>query len=433
MQIDECIVRMDSNEGQRYLTKLYGCDDSLISLQKERYKNLMTEYKKVFKESEVEVFSSPGRTEISGNHTDHNCGKVLAGSVSLDCIAIASKNDENLIRIHDITYKDDFTINVNKTDKKPDEMGSMALVRGIIAGVKKFGFNVGGINLCLTTNVISAAGVSSSASFEMLICKVIDTLYNDSKMRKIDCARIGQFAENVYWDKKSGLMDQTACAVGGVLYIDFKDTKNPILDKIDFDISKKDYNLLLVNTGGNHADLSEEYSAIPNEMFDVAKEFGKRTLREVPFEKFLENIENVRCKVGDRAVLRAIHYFDENTRVQKQVEALKDNNFKGFLENVGKSGDSSWKLLQNCYTTQSSKDQSTAYYLALTQMFLNGREGACRVHGGGFGGTIVVYLPNDSIDDYVSHIERLTGNKSMFKMSIRKYGAVSFNELLDSI
>jgi galactokinase len=431
MQIETYLLKMDSTDGKNYLGELYGHNTELVELQKERYMNLITAYQKRFQERDVEIFSSPGRTEIIGNHTDHNHGMVLAASVTLDCIGVASKNHENIIRIHDISYKKDYIINLSETQKKEGEEASLSLIRGILAGFLKFGYFVGGFNLCITSNVISAAGVSSSASFEMLICKILDTFYNHSTLQKINYAKIGQYAENIYWEKQSGLMDQMACAIGGVLSIDFKDRKNPKVEKIPFELSSQGYELLLVNTGGNHADLSLEYSAIPFEMKSVAKEMGEAYLSEVPYEQFIQNLENLRLKVGDRAILRCFHFYEEKKRVLKSVDALKENNFENFLTLITASGNSSWKFLQNCYTTKDPKEQSTAYYLTLSELFLRERNiGACRVHGGGFAGTIVVYLPAQSIHEYVLYMEKLTGTRSIYKMNIRKYGVVSFHEIL---
>jgi galactokinase len=431
MQIETYLLKMDSTDGKNYLGELYGRNSELVELQKERYINLIKAYQNRFQEKDVEIFSSPGRTEITGNHTDHNHGMVVAASVTLDCIGVASKNDENIIRIHDISYKKDYIINLSETQKREDEEASLSLIRGILAGFFKFGYWVGGFNVCITSNVISAAGVSSSAAFEILICKILDAFYNHSSLQKINYAKIGQYAENTYWEKQSGLMDQMACAIGGVLSIDFKDSESPKVEKIPFELSSRGYEILLVNTEGNHAGLSLEYSAIPFEMKSVANEMGKAYLRDVPYGHFIQNLENLRCKVGDRAILRSLHFYEENKRVLETVDALKENNFEKFLTLISASGNSSWKYLQNCYTTKDPKEQSTAYYLAFSELFLRQRNiGACRVHGGGFAGTIVVYLPSQSIPEYVLYMEKLIGTRSIYKMNIRKYGVVSFHEIL---
>jgi galactokinase len=434
MNSDMLLLKMNSEDAKLYLEELYGSHGETIEFQKERYKNLILSFQKNFHEKDVEIFSSPGRTEIGGNHTDHNHGMVLAGSVTLDCIGVASKNQENIIRIHDISYKTNYTINLFESLQKEDGEASLTLVRGIVAGFIKLGFLVGGFNLCITTNVISAAGISSSASFEMLICKILDAFYNNSTISKIDYSKIGQYAENIYWEKQSGLMDQMACAIGGVLSIDFYDVDSPKVEKIPFELSNHGYELLLLNTGGNHADLSKDYSAIPFEMQSIAIELGKEFLREVPFEIFMKNLENLRLVVGDRAILRAFHFYEENKRVVQQVEALKTNDFQKFLSLVSSSGDSSWKFLQNCYTKEDSKKQSQAYYLALSELFLKERNiGACRVHGGGFAGTIVIYLPKEYIHEYALYMEKSTGTKSIHIMNIRKYGVISFEEVLKEV
>lgn len=434
-RIDETLSLLEDDKGSHFFSELYGMNGDILVFQKERYKNLLNEHQRIFGSGEIDLFSSPGRTEIGGNHTDHNHGKVLAASISLDCVGVASKNNDNIIRIHDITYNEDISINVLEAERKEGEKGSLALVRGLVSGFLNYGFLVGGFDLSVSSNVISAAGVSSSAAFEMLICKIMDRLYNVARsnveMTKVNYSLIGKYAENKYWDKQSGLLDQMSCAFGGILTIDFKNSDEPLVEKIEYDFSAQNYDLLLVNTGGNHADLSQEYSAVPGEMKEVAKELGVAFLGEATLEKLLEKIGEIRTKTGDRAVIRALHFYEENKKVDSQVKALKENNFEEFLKLITASGNSSWKWLQNCYCTSNIEEQGICYYLALTEIFINQKQaGACRVHGGGFAGVIAAYLPQSLTNEYVNYMERITGSKSIYKMSIRNYGVVSFSEMI---
>ena len=414
-----------SREWEERLQKLYG--RAAISGQKKRYEHLADSFFSFFgsENNDVQIFRSPGRTEIGGNHTDHNYGKVLTASIDLDSISVASPSCDGLVSIHDLTYREDFSVSVSDMDKRPGERGAISLVRGILKGFSDRGYQIGGFRACISSNVISAAGVSSSASFEMLICAMIDDFYNAASVPKTVYAQIGQYAENTYWDKQSGLLDQTACAVGGLLAVDFADPKNPVIRKPDVNFSDYGYSLVIVNTGSDHADLSRDYSAIPMEMKNVANFFGKSVCREITMDRLLEEIEAVGTEVGDRAVLRALHFMEENDRVDREVSALEDGDFAAFLYEVTSSGDSSWKWLQNCYRPCDDRDQAIPLTLALTDLFIrkNGLGAAHRVHGGGFAGVILVILPDSSTEDYMSYIRK--AGKEPYKMSIRDYGAVN--------
>lgn len=423
IKIENAEQVLGSAQGQAALEKIYGADAQSAAA---RYRTLIRHYQKEFS-SEVSFFSSPGRTEICGNHTDHNHGKVLAGSINLDCIGVAGKNDTDMIRIRDITYNESLQIDINHVEKVENDKGSVGLIKGILAAFKKFGYEVGGFDACICSNVIRAAGVSSSASFEMLICAILNAFYNDGKVDKVSYARAGQYAENVYWDKASGLLDQMACAVGGMITIDFCNPKEPVVEQIHFDFDAQDYNLIIVNTGKSHADLNEDYSSVPNEMKSVAAYFGKNVCREISMQDVLDHLSEVRQACGDRAVMRALHFFAENDRVDAQVSALKNGKFDDFLALITASGNSSWKYLQNCYSAQNVTEQGICVALALTEAFLAQKKvGACRVHGGGFAGVIAVFLPKEYANEYIEYIENLLGEGNAYKMSIRPCGAVNW-------
>lgn len=429
IQIDKAEQILSEQNGQRILTEIYGADG--VERAQARYRTIIQGYRKTFRTTQVSFFSSPGRTEVGGNHTDHNHGKVLAGSINLDCIGVAGKNGTNLIHIHDITYNENLNIDVNDLEKSAADRGSVGLMKGILTAFRKFGWQIGGFDACICSNVIRAAGVSSSASFEMLICAILNAFFNDGKVDLVTYARAGQYAENVYWEKASGLLDQMACAVGGMIAIDFKNPAEPQVEKIDFDFGAQDYHLIIVNTGKSHADLNEDYSSIPKEVKSVAGFFGKEVCREISCDDVLRNLSAVRAKCGDRAVMRALHFFAENDRVDAQVEALKNNDFNRFLSLITASGNSSWKYLQNCYSAHNVSEQGICVALAATEAFLAEKNvGACRVHGGGFAGVIAVFVPKCFSEEYMSYIDGLLGEGSSYKMSIRNHGAIDWGRLL---
>lgn len=411
-----------SEKAQLFFEKMYGKDKAQEN--RERYEHVANAFEAAFGGTEMSLFTSAGRTEISGNHTDHNHGKILAGSINLDCVAAAAKNGTNEIHIISETYNQKFTIHVK--DLKPSERmaGTIDLTKGIMAGFREMGYRIGGFDAYITSNVISAAGVSSSAAYEMLICSMVNTFFNEGKIDVVTYAHVGKYAENHYWNKASGLLDQMSCAVGGMITIDFKNPLKPVVEKIDYDFGAQDHSLIIVQTGKGHADLSEEYSSIPKEMKAVAALFGKETLSEVTEEEVLSDACRIRRDAGDRALLRALHFFEENRRVEEEVAALKEGRFDDFLKKITESGNSSWKWLQNCYVGGST-EQGITTALALTELFLKEKGcGACRVHGGGFAGVIMAMLPNQLADEYISYIEKAMGEGSAYRMSIRPYGAV---------
>lgn len=404
--------------GSERLEKVYG--ERIKSA--ERFSALAENFKKQYGHDEAEFFTSPGRTEIIGNHTDHNGGRVIAGSIDLDTIGAAAKNNSDVIHITSEGYKDEIVVDITKLDAIPKVVGTESLVAGMIEAAKKFGFQTGGFDAYVSTNVIAAAGVSSSASFEMLICTIMNYLFNDGSMSVADYARIGQYAENVFWNKASGMMDQMACAVGGPVLFSFANGSQPEYRPLDFSFQSKGYRLVIVNTGKGHADLSDEYSGIPNEMKEAARVLGAERLCETSLDKLLAHIGEI---PNDRAVLRAIHFFEEDRRVGEMVTAIEQDDTAKILRLIKESGTSSWELLQNCYSLQNCKEQKITLTLALTELFLNNiGDGVCRVHGGGFAGVIACLVPLAETDNYVNYIAKYVGDDNVYPMNIRAVGAV---------
>ncbi len=429
MNINQTKQFINEDKVRNLFEKLYGKDE--VSNQIKRYEATLDGYAKTFGDSEVKLFSSPGRTEISGNHTDHNHGKVIGGSINLDCVGVAGKTNGNVVRVISETFNQDITINLDNLSHGNRNTGTEELLKGILQGFVEKGFNVGGFNAYITSNIIASAGVSSSAAFETLICQIVNTLFNDNKIDIVTYAHISKFAENVYWEKSSGLLDQMCCAAGGLISIDFKNPLTPKVKKLDFDFASTGYKLIIVQTGRGHADLSEDYSSIPNEMKKVAKFFDKEVLADITLKDVLDNFMKLREYAGDRAVIRAIHFFEENDRVDAEVLALEKGDFKTFLENVNESGNSSWKYLQNCFTNAAPQEQGITNVLALTELFLKKKGcGVCRVHGGGFAGVIMTLLPNDIAEEYIEYIESHTQRKSAFNMIIRPLGSICINDVV---
>lgn len=399
------------------LQKIYGETEKSSA----RFAHLGEKFAEIYKHDHAEYFTSPGRTEIIGNHVDHNGGKVIAGSINLDTVGAAAPNGTDVIRITSEGYRDEIVVDLSKLSKKNYQKGTPALVAGMIEGAQKNGFKAAGFDAYVSTNVIAAAGVSSSASFEMLICTMIDYFFNEGKMTYNDYAKIGQYAENVYWDKASGMMDQMACAVGGPVLFNFADRNNLKYSKLDFSFGKFGHRLVIVNTGKGHADLSQEYSEIPAEMKAAAKALGVELLHESTLDELLAHVNEIE---DDRAVLRAIHFFEETRRVEDASEAIGKEDYEKFMKLMDESGNSSWELLQNCYSLQNCHEQKISLMLALTQLFLNKIQGGiCRVHGGGFAGVIATILPEAEMDNYVEYISRYVGRDNVYPMDIRAVGA----------
>lgn len=405
------------------LQGLYGSDNLLLDHQLQSYQHLLHLFFETFHHKRVSLFSSPGRTEIGGNHTDHNHGRVLAGAVTMDNIAAASPNNTNNVRVLSEGYPY-FEIDLSIKEPQTNEINSSAsLVRGVMARLDHLGYHTGGFDLCIVSRVPKGSGLSSSASFEVLIGTIVSCLFNQASIDPLIVAKVGQFAENNYFGKPCGLMDQTACAIGGFVGIDFKDPEAPIVEKIDVDFENSGLSLVITDTGGDHADLSDEYASLPVEMKAVASEMGNKVLRGVHIDKFLEKIPEIRKKTGDRAILRAYHFLNDNQRVTSQTDALKRGDLPMFLQLVTESGYSSFMYNQNIYSTDDVREQSVALGLALSEMILKGR-GAWRVHGGGFAGTIQAFVPNDLITVYTETLEHVFGKGACVKLSVRAKGAV---------
>ena len=405
------------------LADIYGSENT--EAQKARYEEAICEFASVYGEREVSLFSVPGRSEISGNHTDHNHGKVLAGSINLDIIAVASKTNDGVIKIKSKGFPEDaIDTNTYTSPNESDFFKSGALIAGMAKAFTNAGYEKGGYVAYTTSNVFKGSGLSSSAAFEVMVGNILNFYYNDGKVENTEIAKMAQFSENVFFGKPCGLMDQMACAVGGFVYIDFEDTKNPVIEKIPFDLSGQGYALCIVNTGGNHADLNDDYASVPAEMKSVAAYFGKEYLRQITKQDVLDNIAALREKVGDRAILRAIHFFNENERVATQACALKNENTAEFFNYVKRSGRSSFMYLQNVFTTKNVSEQGLSLALAITDSVLNGRGGAHRVHGGGFAGTIQAFVPFDSVSEYREVIDSAFGKGACHVLRIRPYGAI---------
>ena len=376
-------------------------------------------------ERDIALFSVPGRSEIIGNHTDHNHGKVMAGAINRDIIAIAAKNNDGCIRFRSEGYSED---RINLSDvASPDnfrKFTSRALVAGMAQAFVKAGHNIGGYDAYSCTEVLKGSGLSSSAAFEVMVGNILNHLYNDGKVDNKEIAKYAQFSENVYFGKPCGLMDQMACAVGGFVYIDFEDNANPEVEAVDFSLSDRGYSLCIVNTGGNHANLNEDYASVPAEMKAVAAHFGKQTLRGLTERDIIGAVSELRRKAGDRAILRAIHFIRENDRVANAKEALKKGDIDAFYAIILASGHSSFEYLQNVYTNKNVAEQGLSLALALTDGALSGKGCAYRVHGGGFAGTIQAFVRNDMLSDYVELMDSVLGKGAAMPLNIRPLGAV---------
>ena len=369
------------------------------------------------------VFSAPGRTEISGNHTDHQCGCVLAAAVNLEAVADVWLNGTNTIWIQSQGYP---TIKVELDDlsvREEEKNSTAALIRGVAYSFVQRGAKLRGFDAVVNSTVLPGSGLSSSAAFEVLFGTILNELFFDKKLSAVEIAQIGQYAENVYFGKPCGLMDQMVSSVGGLVYIDFENPQEPVIDKIDFDLAKAGYALCIIDSGADHADLTDEYAAIPTEMREVAAFFGKEVLRQIPADTFFSALPELRGKVPDRAILRAIHIYQENSRVLKQAEALKSGNMDTFLQLVKESGRSSWMYLQNISPTGAVEHQEVAVALALCDVLLQGR-GAYRVHGGGFAGTVQAFVPFDMLDAFISGIEAVLGADKCHVLNIRPQGGI---------
>ncbi len=403
---------------------LYGNDTVILKEQAERYATHMKTFELTYGSDEVSLFSSPGRTEVGGNHTDHQLGRVLAGAVNMDNIAVAAANNSQVVKINSVGF-DPFEVDLADLEVREAKVSPGNLVKAIAAGIKALGFEIGGFNAIIDGRVPEGSGLSSSASFEVLIGAIFSELFNAGKIDPVDLAKVGQQAEHAC-QKFCGLMDQTACAVGGFITIDFADKQNPIVKAIDFDFAETGYALVITNTGGSHGGLDAEYNALPAEMKAVAQELGQEVLRPTSLQEVVDHIPAMRSKVGDRAILRSIHFQQDNARVVKQVEALEGKQFQDFLTLVTESGFSSYMYNQNVYVGGDAEHQSVALGLALSELVLKGK-GAWRVHGGGFAGTIQAFVPNELLNEYIRTLEAVFGEGNCHKLFIRSAGSVKLD------
>lgn len=421
MKPKEFIAAIQAGEMDEKLKAVY-VTDYAVELQKPRYIRLINEFIKLFGEDrDVIITSAPGRTEVCGNHTDHNNGKVLAASVNLDAVAVAAKNEEDVVRVK----SDGHAMNVVEiSELLPDESEfghSTAMVRGVVAKIEGLGYKIGGLDCVTTSDVIGGSGLSSSAAFEVLLGTTLSYLYNDGVISAVDIAKIAQYAENVFFGKPCGLLDQMASSVGTFVTIDFESTENPKIKKVDFDFSKSGHSLCIVDTGGNHSDLTDDYAAVRGEMESVAKALGKDVLREISFADFKQAVPSLLGRVSDRALLRAFHFYRENIRVEKAVSALESSNFDEFKKIINESGRSSYMYNQNVFTSKDPAEQKISLALCISEEVL-GVNGAYRVHGGGFAGTIQAFVPNELLQGYKTAMEDVFGKGSCHVLIIRPVG-----------
>jgi len=402
------------------LDTLYG---DRAPAQPARYAALLDAFGNTFGDRpDISLFSVPGRTEIGGNHTDHNHGRVLAGAVNLDIIAAAVPNGDGVIRLHSLGHKPNL-VELNDLAAHDREKGrSNAVIRGIAARFAELGLPIGGFDAVTASDVLTGSGLSSSAAFEVMVCTILDCLYGSDALPPLTKAKISQYAENVYFGKPCGLMDQTACACGGLIAIDFQDIENPEVTPVPFDFASAGHVLCIVNTGGNHADLTPEYAAVPEEMRAAAGALGVTHLRQTAPGALLASIPHLRIRAGDRAILRALHFFGDNERVARQAAALRNGNFAVFLAETLSSGRSSWMYNQNV-SIPGSRDQGAALGLCLAERLLDG-EGACRIHGGGFAGTIQAFVPEERLPAFREAMESVFGPGACLCLTVRQAGAV---------
>lgn len=408
--------------------QLYGTKKEVLMAQKERYQKAVEHFCLQYPErEEIRVFSAPGRTEIGGNHTDHQHGCVLAAAVQLDALAVVAFHEDGVIRVCSEGYRP-FTVELADLSVQEGEKGSAAIVRGIVAKFTERGVHVDGFDVYCCSDVLSGSGISSSAAFETLIGTVIDTYYNDGKAGAVEIAKIGQYAENVYFGKKCGLMDQMASSVGGLVFIDFEDTGAPVIESFSFDFEQAGYCICVTDTGGSHANLTPDYVAVREEMESVAACFGKEYLRQVDEADFYRELPKLRGNCSDRAVLRAMHFFGDNRRAREEAEALRAGETELFLKLVQESGASSEALLQNLYSVSAPTEQAIPLGIMLSKRILAGR-GAVRVHGGGFAGTIQAFVPLSAAEAYVAEMEKVFGDGACYVFRIRPVGGVCVGEM----
>ena len=405
-------------------TAVYGAD--ALEYQKGRYLDAITKFSDIYgADREISLFSVSGRSELSGNHTDHNHGCVIAASIDLDIIAVASRREDSIIRLKSEGFPEDTVDFSEYTVPDESRFGSSAsLIAGMCDAFAKNGHAVGGFDAYTASNVLKGSGLSSSAAFEDMIGNILNHMYNGGKVDNVEISKYAQYAENVFFGKPCGLMDQVACAMGGIVTIDFADPAAPVIERLDVDMSALGYKLCIVNTGGNHADLTDDYASVPRDMKSAAAALGAEVLRETDEEKLIAEIPALREKLGDRAILRSLHFFEENKRVSAQVKALRAGDIDGFFAGVLASGRSSFCYLQNVYTDKNPTEQGLSLALCLADIYLGSRRGAWRVHGGGFAGTIQAFVHNDDADGFRALMDSAFGEGKCMVLRIRPEGAV---------
>ncbi len=396
-------------------------DETKLEAQRSRYTNALSRFEQLFGDGPVELFSAPGRSEVGGNHTDHQRGKVLACSLNLDVIAVVRKRVDGVITVQSEGYPLD-QVDLKELNPVAGEEGtSKALIRGVAGALAEAGYTVGGFDAYTTSEVLQGSGMSSSAAFEVLLGTILSGLYNNDTVSPVEVAKASQVAENQYFGKPSGLLDQMACSVGNLVTIDFADASDPKVRRVDADFGSFGHSLCITDTKGSHADLTPDYAAVPAEMKQIAGHFGKAVLQEVSEAEFLSKLPELRELYGDRPVLRAIHWYEENKRVETQVAALESGDFDAFLKAVNASGDSSYKYLQNVYSPRHLEAQAIPVALAVSDLVLKDR-GASRVHGGGFAGTIQAFVPDDLVEDYRKAMDGLFGEGACHILFVRPVG-----------
>ncbi|MCU7494409.1 MAG: galactokinase [Ignavibacteria bacterium] len=401
-------------------------DKRTLEVQAGRFKSLLSSFSDIFRPAEAAFFSSPGRIELGGNHTDHNNGCILASAIDIDTIAIAARNDLNIINLVSRNLDQTYSVNLAETQPKAEERGTASgLIRGIAARFLQKGHQIGGFDCILESNIGIGSGLSSSASVEVLAGMILNDFYNSSFIPPVEIAKYGQYSENNYFGKPCGLMDQLAISTGGIIFVDFMDKDNPKVEKLDFNFSDYGFEAVIVNTGSTHADLTDDYASVPHEMKAVARYFGKEFCRFIKRKDIVNNMAELRKTLGDRAVLRALHFLEENERVKREAEALKKGDPDGFFLLAGQSGNSSSKWLQNVYSSKDVRQQGLSIALELTEHYLrdNSSRGACRVHGGGFAGTILTFLESSLLSGYLELMNKIFGQDSALKVRVRAFGA----------
>ena len=417
--LNELRTEIASGNFDERLIRLYGND---TEKPRARFLHIADLFEEKFgNRDDIRFFSAPGRTEVCGNHTDHNHGQVLAAAINLDAVACAVKTDDHFIRVYSEGYPGDI-VDIDILEPQANEAEkSASLVRGVAARFKELGYNIGGIDCVTVNNVLKGSGMSSSASFEVLVGTMLSYLYNDGKVSPVEIAKIAQYAENKFFGKPCGLMDQMACSVGSFVQIDFCDPEKPVITPVEFDFASCGHSLCIVDTRADHADLTDDYAAIRREMEAVAGFFGKSCLREITLADVLANVAAIKEKLGERPLLRAIHFFEDNKRVEKEAEALKNGDFEAFKALTIASGYSSYMYNQNVFSSSNPLAQPVSLALAISEVVLKGK-GAWRVHGGGFAGTIQAFVPDEILVEYKNSMEAIFGEGSCYILAIRPFG-----------